>query len=230
MTKVSKKRKEITEKFDDSSVYELAEAIDLAKKSSYTKFDGSIDVHLKLGIDATKPEQLVRGTADLPHGTGREIRVIFFGDEADSAVALKAGAVKAGLDDLIKEVEGGFLDFDVAVATPQAMPKLAKIARTLGPRGLMPNPKSGTVTTEVETTVSSIKKGKVSFRTDKRGTIHSSIGRVSFDVHKLEDNFKEFLISVKKLKPSGVKGKYLVSCYVAPTMGLGFEVSNKYLT
>jgi large subunit ribosomal protein L1 len=227
MKKISRKKKEVNTKFDSSQTYSMEEALKLAKESHYANFDGSIDVHLKLGIDTKKPEQLIRGTSDLPHGTGKNLRVIFFGDSKDSETAKKAGAIKTGLEELIKEVEDGFTDFDVAVATPDAMPKLAKIARTLGPRGLMPNPKSGTVTTDVESTLNSIKKGKVSFRADKRGMIHSSVGRVSFTPEKLVDNLSELLNSMKKLKPSGLKGRLITSCFVAPTMGLGFEVDVK---
>jgi len=219
------KKYSAAKKLVEKRLYNISEAVSLAKKVSISKFVGTLEGHLKIGVDLAKPEQLVRGTVDLPHGTGKETRVIYFSDnENEVRLALEAGAIKAGGDDLLDEVQKGFLGFDVSVSSPSFMTKLSKVARILGPRGLMPSPKDGTITTDPQKTISEIKKGKVSFRTDKTGVIHVPLGKLNFEDEKLIENARAFVNQVKSLKPSGQKGKYLISFSVAPTMGPGIKV------
>lgn len=204
--------------------YSLEEACALAKKTSPTKFDASVEVHLKLHIDPTQADQTVRSTVSLPHGTGKETRVIAFVTDDKVKEAKTAGAIKAGSEDLIAEIEKGFLDFDVAIATPDMMKKLGKIAKTLGQKGLMPNPKAGTVTTDVTQTIGEIRKGKVEFRNDKQGLIHNMIGRVSFTESQIVENLRVYLKNVLDHKPSGVKGTYVDSITLTTAMGPGIAL------
>lgn len=218
-----KKYREL-KKLVDKPIYSISDAVALLKKTSPTKFDASCEIHMNLGVDVKQSDQMVRSTVALPHGTGKDVRVIAFVTEDKVKEALEAGAKKAGAEDLIEEVSKGFLDFDVAVATPDMMKNLGKIAKTLGQRGLMPNPKAGTVTPDVKKTVSEIRKGKVEFRTDKFGILHNIFGKVSFDEKKLEENLKTFLKAVLEMKPSGTKGTYVKSISVTTTMGPGVRL------
>lgn len=207
--------------------YSLEEACALAKKTSPTKFDAAVEIHLKLHIDPAQADQTIRSTVSLPHGTGKETRVIAFVNDDKIKEAKAAGAIKAGSDDLIAEIEKGFLDFDVAIATPDIMKRLGKVAKTLGQKGLMPNPKAGTVTTEVSQTIGEIRKGKVEFRNDKQGLLHNIVGRVSFAENQLLENVRTYLKSVLDHKPSGIKGTYVDSITLTTSMGpgIGLDVS-----
>lgn len=204
--------------------YSLEEGVALAKKTSITKFDASLEIHLKLGLDLKKADQTIRSTVVLPHGTGKEIRVIAFVTDDKVKEAKEAGAIKAGGDDLIEEINKGWLDFEVAVALPEMMKKLGKIARILGQKGLMPNPKAGTITPEIKKTIQEIKKGKVEFRSDKLGNLHNVIGKVSFPDQKIVENIKAYLKAVLESKPKGGKGTYLESLTLSSTMGPGIPL------
>ncbi|MEZ4952820.1 MAG: 50S ribosomal protein L1 [Saprospiraceae bacterium] len=227
MGKISKKRKAVNAKIEEDKLYTLEEAMALVKDVNTTKFDSSVDVHIRLGVDPRKADQALRGTVSLPHGTGKTKRVLVFCTPDKEQEAKDAGADFVGLDDLINKIQGGWLDFDVAVAMPQTMAKIGRIARVLGPRGLMPNPKTGTVTMDLASAVKDVKGGKVAFRVDKYGIIHSSVGRISFDPPKLMDNTNELVSTLVKMKPSSAKGTYLKSVTVASTMGPGIKVDTK---
>jgi len=214
-------------KVDKEKFYSIDEAMALAKEVNIANFDSSVDLHIRLGVDPRKADQGIRGTVTLPHGTGKTKRVLVLCTPDKEQEALDAGADYAGLDDLVQKIQGGWLDFDVVVAMPQTMAKLGRLGRVLGPRGLMPNPKSGTVTPDVGKAVSEVKKGKVAFRVDKFGIIHTSIGRVSFSADKLVDNAKEMIHTIVKMKPSSVKGVYMKGVSVAPTMGPGVKIDTK---
>jgi len=214
-------------KVDKENFYPIDEAMALVKDVNIAKFDSSVDLHIRLGVDPRKADQGIRGTVTLPHGTGKTKRVLVLCTPDKEQEALDAGADFVGLDDLVQKIQGGWLDFDVVVAMPQTMAKLGRLGRVLGPRGLMPNPKSGTVTPEVGKAVAEVKKGKVAFRVDKFGIIHTSIGRVSFSADKLVDNALELLHTVVKMKPSTVKGIYMRSISIAPTMGPGIKIDTK---
>jgi large subunit ribosomal protein L1 len=222
--KRSKGYRKAAELVDREKVYSPIEAASLAKQASPTKFDGTVEVALRLGVDPRKADQMVRGTVNLPHGTGKTARVIAFatGDKAEEARA--AGADRVGSDDLIQEIQNGFLDFDAAVATPDQMAKVGRIARILGPRGLMPNPKTGTVTPDVAKAVTDIRGGKVSFRVDKQSNLHLVIGKTSFSPQQLVENYAAALDEVLRAKPSAAKGKYLKKVTWATTMGPGIPV------
>lgn len=204
--------------------YGFSEAVALLKKTSTTKFDSSCEVHVQLGIDVKQSDQAVRSTVVLPHGTGKTLRVVAFVSENMVKEALAAGAVKAGLDDLIEEINKGWLEFDVAVALPTVMKNLGKVAKTLGQKGLMPNPKAGTVTDDITKTIGEIKKGKVEFRADKLGVVHNIFGKVSFGEKELEENLKVFLKAIMEAKPSAMKGTYLNGLAVTTTMGPGIRM------
>ncbi|GAB4141342.1 MAG: 50S ribosomal protein L1 [Patescibacteria group bacterium] len=220
-----KKYKEVKKFVDTSKVYQPLEAIEIAKKVSFAKFGGSLEVHLRIGVDTKKPEQMVRGTVNLPNGLGKVKRIVFLGlDEKDQKDALNAGAIKSGGEDLIEEINNGFIDFDVVVATPNIMPKITKLARILGPKGLMPTPKAGTVSTNPVQTISELNKGKLIFKVDKLGIIHAAIGKISFDSNALLENLIAFFLEVKRLKPVGQKGIYFKSLSLAPTMGPSVRV------
>ena len=224
---MSKRRKAAMEKVDQDKLYDLQDAMALLKEVNQTKFDASVDLHIRLGVDPRKADQAIRGTVNLPHGTGKTKRVLVFCTPDKEQEAKDAGADYVGLDDLVAKIQGGWLDFDVAVAMPQTMAKVGRIGRTLGPRGLMPNPKTGTVTMNVGDAVKDVKGGKISFRVDKYGIIHSSVGRVSFEPGKLKDNAMELLSTLLRMKPSSAKGIYMKSITVATTMSPGIKVDAK---
>lgn len=225
--KRSKAYRAAAEKVDRDNLYSPLEAVRLAKDTSTTKYDATVEVAMRLGVDPRKADQMVRGTVNLPHGTGKTARVIVFATGERAAEALAAGADEVGGDELIEKVQKGFLDFDAAVATPDQMGKVGKIARILGPRGLMPNPKTGTVTADVTKAVSDIKGGKVNFRVDKQANLHLVIGKVSFDEAKLVENYGAALDEVSRAKPASSKGTYLRKVAVSTTMGPGIPVDPK---
>jgi large subunit ribosomal protein L1 len=229
MAKISKKRKAVQGKVDGSKLYSLEDAMALVKEVNTAKFDASIDLHVRLGIDPKKADQAIRGTTTLPHGTGKTKRVLVFCSPDKEQEAKDAGADFVGLDELITQIQGGWTDFDVAVATPSVMAQVGKVARILGPRGLMPNPKTGTVTMDISTAVSEVKGGKVAFRVDKTGIVHSPIGRVSFSSQKLVENANELLQTLLKMKPSSAKGVYMKSITVASTMSPGIKIDAKII-
>jgi large subunit ribosomal protein L1 len=222
--KRSKAYRQVAELIDPQRIYSPLEAVKIAKQASPTKFDATVEAAMRLGVDPRKADQMVRGTVSLPHGTGKTVRVIVFatGDKAEEARA--AGADKVGSDDLIAEITDGFLDFDAAIATPDQMAKVGRIARVLGPRGLMPNPKTGTVTPDVAKAVSDIKGGKISFRVDKQSNLHLIIGKASFTAEQLVENYAAALDEVLRAKPSSAKGRYLKKVTFATTMGPGIPV------
>jgi large subunit ribosomal protein L1 len=224
MAKLGKNYKKAAEQVDSNKVYTLDEACELLKKTTTTKFDSSCELHIKLGVDVKQADQLVRATVALPHGTGKNVRVIAFVNENKVKEAMDAGAVKAGLDDLIEEITKGFLGFDVAVASPDVMKNLGKVAKTLGTKGLMPNPKAGTVTPDIGKTIAELKKGRVEFRTDKQGQIHNIFGKVSFSKENLKDNLKTLIKAIVDTKPAAAKGTYIQGLAVATTMGPGIKL------
>lgn len=219
-----KKYRAVAEKIDQNKIYSLTEAVKLAKETSTTKFDASVEIHVRLGINPKKTDQLVRSTVALPHGTGKLLRVIAFVDAAEANKIKKAGAIEAGDTELIEKINKGWLDFDVAVATPDMMKKIGKIAKTLGQKGLMPNPKAGTVTPDIEKAIAEIQKGKVEFRSDAYGILHNVVGKVSFDESKLLENIQTYLKAVLEAKPKAVKTNYLTSIALATSMGPGIKV------
>ena len=222
--RVSKKRKEALAMVDLKRAYSLTEAIALVKKMTYTKFDASVDIDMRLGVDPRKANEAIRGVVSLPHGTGKSVRVLALCSPEHEQEAKDAGADYAGLDEFIEKIKGGWLEFDVVIAMPQLMGKVGQIARILGPRGLMPNPKSGTVTQEIGKAVAEVKKGKIDFSVDKFGVMHVSLGRVSFSVEQLVDNAREFIATVNRLKPNSLKGTYVRSIYLSSTMSPGVNV------
>jgi large subunit ribosomal protein L1 len=225
--KVAKKRKAVDAKVDAQKLHTVIEAMKLVRDVNTAKFDASVDVHVRLGVDPRKPDQALRGTANLPHGTGKTktVLVLCTPDKEDEAKA--AGADYVGLDEFIDKIAGGWTDIDVVIAMPQVMAKVGKIGRTLGPRGLMPNPKTGTVTQDVGAAVADVKSGKIAFRVDKFGIIHASVGRVSFSPEQLQDNAMELLTTLQRMKPSAAKGTYMKSITVASTMSPGIKVDTK---
>jgi len=225
--KRSKAYRAAAEKIDRDALYSPLQAVKLAKETSTTKYDATVEVAMRLGVDPRKADQMVRGTVNLPHGTGKTARVIVFATGDKAAEAEAAGADRVGSDDLIEDIQKGFLDFDAAVATPDQMGKVGKIARILGPRGLMPNPKTGTVTADVTKAVSDIKGGKVNFRVDKQANLHLVIGKVSFDEAKLVENYGAALDEISRAKPASSKGTYLKKVAVSTTMGPGIQVDPK---
>ena len=227
MAKISKKRKVAEEKVNPDEVYALKEAMVLVKEVNTAKFDASVDLHIRLGVDPRKADQAIRGTTTLPHGTGKSKTVIVFCTSDKEEEAKAAGADHVGLDELVQKVQGGWTDFDVVVAMPAVMSKIGRLGRVLGPRGLMPNPKSGTVTNDVGKAVEDVKGGKIAFRVDKYGIIHNSVGRVSFDADKLYENAEELLMTIVKMKPASAKGNYLKSVSVASTMSPGISIDTK---
>ena len=227
--KRSKAYRAAAEKIVEDKAYSPLEAVRLAKTTSVTKYDATVEVALGLGVDPRKADQMVRGTVNLPHGTGKTARVIVFATGEKANEALAAGADEVGSDDLIEKIQKGFLDFDAAVATPDQMGKVGKIARILGPRGLMPNPKTGTVTADVTKAVNEIKGGKVNFRVDKQANLHLVIGKVSFDENKLVENYAAAMDEVTRAKPATSKGTYLKKITVSTTMGPGIGVDPKRL-
>jgi large subunit ribosomal protein L1 len=222
--KVSKKRKVVNTKVDANKLYSLADAMALVKDVNVTKFDASVDLHVRLGIDPRKADQALRGTVSLPHGTGKTKRVLVLCKSEKEADAKAAGADYVGLDEYITKIQGGWTDVDVVIATPDVMVQLGKVARILGPRGLMPNPKTGTVTADVASAVNEVKGGKIAFRVDKFGIVHASIGRVSFSREKLAENAGELLSTLVKMKPATAKGIYMKTIAIASTMSPGIKV------
>ncbi|MFS8477906.1 MAG: 50S ribosomal protein L1 [Micromonosporaceae bacterium] len=220
----SKAYRKVAEQIDRSKLYTPAEAMQLAKQTSTVKFDATVEVAMRLGVDPRKADQMVRGTVNLPHGTGKTVRVIVFAAGEKAAEAESAGADAVGSDDLVARIQEGWLDFDAAIATPDQMAKIGRIARILGPRGLMPNPKTGTVTMDVAKAVQDIKGGKITFRVDKHANLHLIIGKASFPVEKLIDNYAAVLDEILRAKPSAAKGKYLKKIFVTTTMGPGIPV------
>ncbi|HWB23957.1 MAG TPA: 50S ribosomal protein L1 [Chitinophagaceae bacterium] len=227
MASLTKKRKAVEAKVDKSKAYSLKEASALVKDINTTKFDASIDLHIRLGVDPKKADQQVRGTVTLPHGTGKTKRVLVLCPADKEAEAKAAGADYAGLDEFITKIEGGWVDVDVIVATPSVMPKIGKLGKILGPRNLMPNPKTGTVTNNVAEAVNEVKGGKIAFKVDKAGIVHASIGRVSFNPEKLAANSQELINAIVKLKPSTAKGIYLKGVSMASTMSPGITIDTK---
>jgi len=229
MAFVSKKRKTANSKVDKNKVYSLKEASTLVKEVSTCKFDASVDLHVRLGVDPKKADQAIRGTVNLPHGTGKTKKVLVLCPPEKEAEAKTAGADFVGLDEFIQKIEAGWTDVDVIIATPSVMPKIGKLGKILGPRNLMPNPKTGTVTNDVTAAVKDVKAGKVAFKVDKAGIVHASIGRVSFAPDKLAENSQELLNAIIKAKPSSAKGTYLKSVFMASTMSPSIAIDTKVL-
>lgn len=225
--KLSKKRAAVASKVDANKLYTMEDAMALVKEVNTAKFDASVDVHVRLGVDPRKADQALRGTVSLPHGTGKTKTVAVFCTPDKEAEAKAAGADYVGLDELIQKVQGGWTDVDVVIAMPQVMAQVGKIGRILGPRGLMPNPKTGTVTQDIASAVTDVKAGKISFRVDKFGIVHASIGRVSFSPAQLTDNANELLSTLVKMKPSSAKGTYMKTVTVASTMSPGIKLDPK---
>jgi large subunit ribosomal protein L1 len=224
MSKQGKKTVDAHKRFDREQVFQPAEGLDLVKSMATRKFDETVEVAIRLGVDPRKADQMIRGTVSLPNGTGKSVRVAVFAEGDAAREAQEAGADVVGGDDLIARVEGGFFDFDVAIATPDLMGKVAKLGRTLGPRGLMPNPKTGTVTTEVAKTVGEFKAGKVEYRTDRYGNVHVPIGKASFETPALVQNYHAVLDELLRAKPAAAKGRYLQSVTTSSTMGPGVRI------
>lgn len=229
MSKITKKRKVALSKYDATKIYTLAEASKLIKEITTTKFDASVDLSVRLGVDPRKANQMVRGSVSLPHGSGKTMRVLVLCTPDKEAEAKAAGADYVGLDEYIEKIKGGWLDVDVVVATPSVMGKLSTVARILGPRGLMPNPKTGTVTMEVGKAVTESKGGKIDFKVDKAGIVQSLVAKVSFDSNKIAENANELLQTIVKLKPSSAKGTYVKSVYMSSTMSPSIQIDTKFM-
>ena len=227
MTKYTKNRKVALEKIEEGKLYRLIEAAGLVKEISTTKFDATLDLDIRLGIDPRKSNQMVRGVVTLPNGTGKETRVLVLCTPDKEEEAKNGGADFVGLDEYVEKIKGGWTDVDVIITMPQVMGKVGPLGRVLGPRGLMPNPKSGTVTTDVGKAVLEIKKGKIDFRVDKYGIVHTSIGKVSFEPQKIVENAREFINTVVKLKPASAKGTYIKSIYLSSTMSPAIKIDAK---
>ena len=227
MSKLTKNRKTALAKVETDKVYKLSEAAALVKEITFTKFDASVDVDVRLGVDPRKANQMVRGVVTLPHGTGKQVRVLVLCTPDKENEAKEAGADYVGLDEYVEKIKGGWTDVDVIITTPNVMGKVGALGRILGPRGLMPNPKTGTVTMEVGKAVSEVKAGKIDFKVDKFGIVHTSIGKVSFTAEQIVDNAKEFLQTINKLKPSAAKGTYVLSIYLSSTMSPGLQIDPK---
>ncbi len=227
MAKVGKKYKQALEKVDRLKYYDLREALQLAKEIAFANFDESVDAAIKLGVDPRHADQMVRGSVTLPHGTGKQVRVLVFAKGEKAKEAQEAGADYVGDDDLVKKIQEGWLDFDKVVATPDMMGAVGKLGKILGPRGLMPNPKVGTVTTNVKEVVKNLKAGMIEFRVDKAGIIHAPVGKKSFEVEKLEENIKALLETLIKAKPASAKGQYVRGIAISTTMGPGIKVDQQ---
>jgi large subunit ribosomal protein L1 len=227
MGRVSKKRKEVLAKYDLAKAYTLVEACDLVKNITTTKFDASVDISVRLGVDPRKANQMVRGTVALPHGTGKDVKVLVLCTPDKEAEAIAAGAEYVGLDEYIEKIKGGWTDIDVIITMPSVMGKVGALGRILGPRSLMPNPKTGTVTMEVGKAVEEVKAGKIDFKVDKYGNIHTAIGKASFEGDKLKDNAMELISALNKLKPSAAKGTYIKSVFISSTMSPSINIDAK---
>jgi large subunit ribosomal protein L1 len=227
MGRISKKRKEVLAKYDLAKPYTLVEACDLVKNITTTKFDASVDISVRLGVDPRKANQMVRGTVALPHGTGKDVKVLVLCTPDKEAEAKAAGADHVGLDDYIEKIKGGWTDIDVIITMPSVMGKVGALGRVLGPRGLMPNPKTGTVTMDVAKAVEEVKAGKIDFKVDKYGNIHTAIGKASFEGSKLKDNAIVLIVALNKLKPSAAKGTYIKSVFISSTMSPSIQIDAK---
>lgn len=227
MARMTKKQKEVAGKYDLEKVYALDDASKIVKEITTTKFDASVDLAVRLGVDPRKANQMVRGTVSLPHGTGKNVRVLVLCTADKEKEAKDAGAEFVGLDDYIDKIKGGWTDVDVIITIPSIMGKVGALGRVLGPRGLMPNPKTGTVTQEIGKAVTDVKAGKIDFKVDKTGIVHASIGKVSFDAQKIADNANELIQTLLKLKPSSAKGTYVKSIFMSSTMSKGVEIDTK---
>ena len=227
MSKLTKNKKLALEKIENGKVYTIEEAAKLVKEITFTKFDASVDMDVRLGVDPRKANQMVRGVVTLPHGTGKEVRVLVLctPDKAEEAKA--AGADYVGLDEYIEKLKSGWTDIDIIITMPSIMGKIGALGRILGPRGLMPNPKSGTVTMDIAKAVTEVKQGKIDFKVDKFGIVHTSIGKVNFDADKIKDNAREFMNVIQKLKPSSAKGTYVKSVFLSSTMSPGIKLDLK---
>ncbi len=230
MTRLTKNKKKTLEMVERDKEYSLDDAAELVKKISLTKFDASVDLNVRLGIDPKKSNQMVRGVVTLPHGTGKEVKVLVLCTPDKEEEAKSAGADFVGLDEYIEKIKGGWTDIDVIITMPPVMGKIGPLGRILGPRGLMPNPKVGTVTMEVGKAVEEVKKGKIDFKVDKFGIVHSSIGKVSFDAKKIVDNSIEFINTINKLKPTAAKGTYIKSVFMSSTMSPGIKIDPKSIS
>lgn len=229
MARLTKNMKKVIDKVDSEKLYELAEASHLLKEITFTKFDSSVDIAVRLGVDPRKADQMVRGSVKLPHGIGKSVKVLVLCTPDKEEEAKAAGADHVGLDEYIDKIKNGWTDIDVIITTPSVMGKVGALGRILGPRGLMPNPKTGTVTMEIGKAVEDVKAGKIDFKVDKYGIVHTTIGRVSFDPKKIEENAKEFLQTIVRLKPSSAKGTYIKSIALSSTMSPGIKVETKNL-
>ena len=227
MSKLTKNQKLALQKIEAGKAYSLAEATEKVKEVNYAKFDASLDIDVRLGVDPRKANQMVRGVVTLPHGTGKQVRVLVLCNADAEAASKAAGADYVGLDEYIEKIKGGWTDIDVIITQPAIMGKIGALGRVLGPRGLMPNPKSGTVTNDVAKAVEEVKKGKIDFKVDKNGIVHSSIGKMSFTPEQMKDNAREFINTLVKLKPSAAKGTYIKSIYLSSTMSPGIQVDAK---
>lgn len=230
MATLTKKRKEALAKIDKDALYSLTDAANMVKDITFTKFDASVDLDVRLGVDPRKANQMVRGIVTLPHGTGKTVRVLVLCTPEKEEEAKAAGADYVGLDDYIQQIKSGWTDVDVIITMPTVMPKIGALGKILGPRGLMPNPKAGTVTMDIGKAVNEVKAGKIDFKVDKYGIIHASIGKVSFGVSKIVENAKELLQTIIKLKPAAAKGTYIKSVYLSSTMSPGIHVDPKSFT
>ncbi|KPM46620.1 50S ribosomal protein L1 [Jiulongibacter sediminis] len=224
MARISKKRKEALEKYDPSKEYSLSEAAEILKEISYTKFDASVDLDIRLGVDPRKADQMVRGVVALPHGTGKDVKVLVLCTPDKEQEAKDAGADHVGLDDYISKIEKGWTDIDVIITMPAVMAKLGRLGRVLGPRGLMPNPKAGTVTPNVGEAVKDVKAGKIDFKVDKTGIVHAGVGKVSFSAEQILGNANELIQTIIKLKPSSAKGTYMKGITLSSTMSPGIKI------
>ncbi len=227
MGKLTKNQKLAASKIEEGKVYTLKEAASLVKEITTTKFDASVDIDVRLGVDPRKANQMVRGVVSLPNGTGKVVRVLALCTSDQEAAAKEAGADYVGLDEYIEKIKGGWTDVDVIITMPSIMGKIGALGRILGPRGLMPNPKSGTVTMDVAKAVKEVKQGKIDFKVDKSGIVHTSIGKVSFTPEAIRENAKEFIATINKLKPSAAKGTYIKSIYLSSTMSRGIKIDPK---
>ena len=227
MGKLAKNQKFASGKIEARKAYSLKEASELVKEITFTKFDASLDIDVRLGVDPRKANQMVRGVVSLPHGTGKQVRVLVLCTPDAEAAAKEAGADYVGLDEYIEKIKGGWTDIDVIITMPSIMGKIGALGRVLGPRGLMPNPKSGTVTMDVAKAVKEVKQGKIDFKVDKSGIVHTSIGKVSFSAEQIRENAKEFIATIIKLKPTTAKGTYIKSIYLSSTMSKGIKIDPK---
>lgn len=229
MSKLTKNKKLALEKIENGKIYTIEEAAQLVKEITFTKFDASVDIDVRLGVDPRKANQMVRGVVTLPHGTGKEVRVLVLCTPDKVEEAQAAGADYVGLDEYIEKLKSGWTDIDIIITMPAIMGKIGALGRILGPRGLMPNPKSGTVTMEIGKAVKEVKQGKIDFKVDKFGIVHTSIGKVTFDAEKIKDNAREFMATIQKLKPSSAKGTYVKSVFLSSTMSPGIKLDLKSL-